>query len=109
MLFLTRHFGVTASAAERDLTGEAARIEEITQAVLELQARSAAGQQRPLGRGSHVKGVCARAIFEVFDVTRRRETVLAARLAKGIFAEPGIYPAVVRFANADPRINSDFK
>jgi hypothetical protein len=27
----------------------------------------------------------------------------------GIFAKPGVYPAVVRFANADPNINSDFK
>ena len=34
---------------------------------------------------------------------------LAARLAKGIFAKPGIYPAIVRFGNADPKVNSDFK
>jgi hypothetical protein len=31
------------------------------------------------------------------------------RLAKGIFARPGVYPAIVRFGNADPRKNSDFK
>ncbi len=31
------------------------------------------------------------------------------RLAKGIFARPGVYPAIVRFGNADPKINSDFK
>jgi hypothetical protein len=31
------------------------------------------------------------------------------RLAKGLFAEPGVYPAIVRFGNADPRKNSDFK
>jgi hypothetical protein len=109
MLFLTRHFGVTASDAERDLAGEAARIEQITQAVLLLQAKSAAEQNRPLGRGTHVKGVCARAVFEVFDVTRRRDPLLGARLAKGIFAQPGVYPAVVRFGNADPKVNSDFK
>ncbi len=35
--------------------------------------------------------------------------MLAARLAKGIFAKPGVYPAIVRFGNADPKINSDFK
>jgi hypothetical protein len=34
---------------------------------------------------------------------------VTTRLAEGIFAKPGIYPAVVRFANADPNINSDFK
>jgi hypothetical protein len=38
-----------------------------------------------------------------------RDSMQAARLAKGIFAKPGLYPAVVRFANADPNINSDFK
>jgi hypothetical protein len=34
---------------------------------------------------------------------------LAARLARGIYAKPGTYPAIVRFANADPNVNSDFK
>jgi hypothetical protein len=43
------------------------------------------------------------------DVTIGRDPVLAARLAKGIFAKPGVYPATVRFGNADPKINSDFK
>ncbi len=55
------------------------------------------------------KGVCARAQFEVFDVTVGRDLKLAARLAKGIFAKPGVYPAVVRFGNSDPKVNSDFK
>src|SRR5437879_2937037 len=31
------------------------------------------------------------------------------RLAKGLYAKPGVYPAIVRFANADPSNNSDFK
>ena len=74
-----------------------------------MQAKAAAKQHRPLGRGTHVKGVCARAQFEVFDVTAGRDRALAARLAKGIFAKPGVYPATVRFANADPNKNSDFK
>src|SRR6266702_2565389 len=74
-----------------------------------MQASAAAKQQRPLCRGTHAKGVCARAAFEVFDVTVGREPALATRLAKGIFAKPGVYPAVVRFANADASINSDFK
>ncbi len=109
MLFLTRWFGVTGSEAERDLAGEPARIDEITRSVLLLQAKSAAQQNRPLGRGTHPKGVCVRAEFEVFDVTPGSDPALAARLAKGIFAIPGKYPAVVRFGNADPKVNSDFK
>ena len=50
-----------------------------------------------------------RAEFEVFDVTIGRDAGLAARLAKGMFATPGVYPAVVRFGNSDPKTNSDFK
>src|SRR6267154_4298446 len=74
-----------------------------------MQTNAAVQQHRPLCRGTHAKGVCARARFEVFDVTFERNPVEAARLAKGMFAKPGAYPAVVRFANADPNINSDFK
>ncbi len=109
MLFLTRMFGVTASDADRDPGSEQACIEKIVTKSLELQANSAAQQNRPLGRGTHVKGTAARAEFEVYDVRAGRDARLAARLAKGIFATPGIYPAIVRFGNADPKINSDFK
>jgi hypothetical protein len=109
MLFLTRWFGVTGSDAERDLPREQSEIEQIMELSLLMQANAAAKQHRPLGRGTHVKGVCARAQFEVLDVTPGREPGLAARLAKGMFAKPGIYPAIVRFGNADPSKNSDFK
>jgi hypothetical protein len=109
MLFLTRWFGVTGSDAERNLGAEQACIEEIVKKVLLLQANAASQQHRPPGRGTHFKGTSARAQFEVLDVTVGRNRDLAARLAKGIFATPGIYPAIVRFANADPKMNSDFK
>ena len=109
MLSLTRLFGVTGSDAERDLGAEAACIEAIVQKVLLLQANAAAQQHRPLGRGTHAKGTCARARFKVLDVNAGRDPALAARLARGIFAKPGVYPATVRFANADPKVNSDFK
>ncbi len=109
MLFLTRMFGVTGSDAERDLGAEAACIEAIVEKVLLLQANAAEQQHRPLGRGTHAKGTAARAQFEVYDVRAGRDPGLAARLARGVFAVPGIYPAVVRFANADPKVNSDFK
>jgi hypothetical protein len=109
MLFLTRWFGVTASDADRNLANEKSVIAEIVQKSLLLQKNSADQQHRPLARGTHAKGVCARAQFEVFDVTVGRDMEMAARLAKGIFAKPGVYPATVRFGNADPKVNSDFK
>ena len=109
MLFLTRWFGVTGSEAERSLAGEESIIEKIVELVLVMQAKAAAQQHQSLRRGTHAKGVCVRAEFEVLDVALGREPALAARLGKGIFATPGIYPAVVRFGNADSRVNSDFK
>jgi hypothetical protein len=102
-------FGVTGSDAERDLGAEHACIEAIVERVLLLQANAAAQQRRPLVRGTHAKGTAARAQFEVYDVKAGRAPALAARLARGIFATPGVYPAIVRFANADPKVNSDFK
>ena len=109
MLFLTRCFGVTGTDAERNLAREQSDIEQITEKSLLMQANAAAKQRRPLGRGTHVKGVCARAQFEVFDVKAGRDRELAERLAQGMFARPGLYPAVLRFANADPNKNSDLK
>ena len=99
---------MTGSDAERDPRGEQASSKRSPRSSL-LQANSAAQQNRPLGRGTHVKGICVRAEFEVLDLTGTRRQALAARLAKGIFAKPGKYPAIVRFGNADPKINSDFK
>src|SRR5271169_5184149 len=109
MLPMTRWFGVTFSDDERNLEVEKACIDEIVERVLQMQAQAAAGQRRPLARGTHAKGVVARAKFEVFDGAANREPALAARLAKGIFSKPGVYPAIVRFANADSNVNSDFK
>jgi hypothetical protein len=109
MLFLTRHFGVTASAADRDPDREPHDIAEIARLSLQMQANAAAKQERPLARGTHAKGVAALAQFEVLEVTAGRSPELAARLAKGIFAKPGIYPATVRFGNSDSKKNSDFK
>jgi len=109
MLFLTRWFGVTGSDAERSLALQQFDIQEIAEKTLVTQANRAAKQHRPLARGTHAKGVCARAQFEVLDVTDGCERGLAARLAQGMFARPGVYPAIVRFANADPGKNSDFR
>ena len=109
MLFLTRWFGVTGSDAERDPIREQSVIEEIVQESLFLQAKSAAQQHRPIGRGTHMKGVCVRAQFEVLNLSLKLDLRLARRLGQGIFAKPGVYPATVRFGNSDARNNSDFK
>jgi hypothetical protein len=109
VIFLTKLFGVTESDAERELETEHAVIEAIVKTVLMLQANSASQQRRSLSRGTHAKGTVARAQFEVYDLKSLPDPKLALRLAKGIFATPAIYPAVVRFANADPKVNSDFK
>src|SRR5258708_40223766 len=101
MVFLTRRFGVTESDADRDPAREKADIEAIVEKSILMQSNAAAQQHRPLCRGTHAKGVCARALFEVFDVTVARDPGLATRLAKGIFANTGVYSAVARFAMAD--------
>jgi hypothetical protein len=109
MMALTRWFGVTENVAERCSAREKADIEEIAEKSLLMQANAARNQHRSLCRGTHAKGVCVRARFEIFDVADKREPILATRLARGIFARPNVYPAVVRFANADSNVNSDFK
>ncbi|HEV2487155.1 MAG TPA: di-heme-cytochrome C peroxidase [Terracidiphilus sp.] len=83
---------------------------EIVRGILKVQAQFAAAQNRPLGRGTHTKGVCARATFEVFDLSSRFTAhSLVKQLAQGIFAKPGVYPATVRFANAASTIYPDRK
>jgi hypothetical protein len=109
MPFLNRLSGLTFSDFERNLESEPALIAEITEKMLLVQANAAARQKRAVARGTHAKGVCARAKFEVFDVSVGRDPALGERLARGIYAKRGIYPAIVRFANGDPNVNSDFK
>ena len=93
---------------ERKLPTEQADIADITAGILAVQARFARQQKRPLGRGTHTKGVCVRATFEVFDLAATvKDPALAARLGRGLFAKPGVYPATVRFANAASTINPD--
>jgi hypothetical protein len=109
MSFLTRLLGLTVNDLERSLATEPAVIAEISEKIILMQKNAAAEQHRPICRGTHAKGVCARAQFEVFDVSVGHDRALAARLAKGIYAKPGIHPAIIRFANSDPKVNSDFK
>ncbi|HEY2432868.1 MAG TPA: di-heme-cytochrome C peroxidase [Vicinamibacterales bacterium] len=93
---------------ERKLPSEQTDIADITAGILAVQARFARQQKRPLGRGTHTKGVCVRATFEVLDVAASvTDPALAARLARGLFAKPGTYQATVRFANAASTIKPD--
>jgi mono/diheme cytochrome c family protein len=90
------------SGLERKSPTEAADIDEIRRGMLAIQAQAAAAGQRPLARGTHAKGICVKAELEVLDVRQVvHDPALAERLARGIFSTPGIYPAIVRFANAD--------
>ena len=95
---------------ERKLPTEQADIADIVAGILAVQARYARKQQRALGRGTHTKGVCVRATFEVFDVAKTAsDPALAVRLGRGLFARPGVYPATVRFANGASTIQADSK
>jgi hypothetical protein len=98
------------SPFEKIPPGEAADIAEITAHFMELQRRFADQEGLPLQRGTHAKGVAARATFEVFDLAEALDdTELAGRLGHGPFATPGSYEATVRFANAESRVQSDEK
>ena len=95
---------------ERKLPTEEMDAANIVRGILKVQAAFAAAQNRPLGRGTHTKGICARATFEVFDLAHAiGDRGLAARLANGLYARPGVYPATVRFANAASTIYPDRK
>jgi hypothetical protein len=96
--------------------GEEARATEaedtaaLTRDVLAIQRKFAAEQNRPLARGTHAKGICVRGTFEVFDVSAViPDRALAARLAHGLFARPGQYSALIRFANGNSQIFPDQK
>jgi mono/diheme cytochrome c family protein len=87
---------------------EDADIEEIARSILTVQARYAAEQHRSLGRGTHTKGICVRATFEIFDIRSiTGDATLAGRLGRGLFARPGVYPATARFANAASTVQPD--
>lgn len=103
-------FWLSERDLEADLSTEPEDIAAIVQGVLAIQARDAASQHRPLARGTHAKGTCARAVFEVYDIASTvRDPAVASRLAKGLYAKPGKFPATLRFANADSNINPDSK
>ena len=94
---------------ERNPAEDEAEITEIVRGFLAVQARTAADENRPLHRGTHAKGVCARAVFDVIDLAMDGDPALAKRLAVGIYAKPGSYSATVRFANSGASVNTDWE
>lgn len=93
---------------ERKLPSEDADIAEIVRGILTIQSRLARHQHRLPGRGTHTKGLCARAELEVLDLSAGPlDAALAGRLAQGLFAKPGRYQATIRFANARSLFTSD--
>jgi Catalase len=101
---------LTSPNAEATRATEQQDIAAIVQGVLAIQEHDAAKQHRPLARGTHAKGVCTRATFEVYDLASTiRDLELSVRLAKGIYAKPAVHQAMVRFANADSNVNADSK
>src|SRR4051794_5246496 len=93
---------------ERKLPTEQQDIADIVAGILAVQARFARHERRPPGRGTHTKGVCVRASFEVYDLAAGiADPALKPRLARGLFARPGVYPATVRFANAASTFRRD--
>lgn len=81
---------------ERLLKNEAEFQQEIIEGILYLQQKTAEETGKPRLRGTHAKGVCAKAEFEILSGNN-----------VGVFANPGTYPATVRFANAKGTINKD--
>ena len=93
---------------EQKLPTEDLDIAELTRCFLIVQRRFAAEQTRALGRGTHTKGICCKATFEVLDLSKTiADPALRANLARGVFAKPGVYAATVRFANAASTILPD--
>jgi hypothetical protein len=105
LLLFVNAFGANAAKYS---AAEVEDIQKIRDGVLALQARLAADQDRPLRRGTHAKGRCVSGTFEIFDVSATMaDPALAGRLAQGLFARPGTYPATVRFANGNSQIQRD--
>jgi hypothetical protein len=94
---------------ESETLVEETEVAQVLRDFLALQARTATEGSRPLGRSVHLKGVCAKAVFEVLDVAKGVDQALGHRLARGIYALPGSYAATVRFSNGATSVNDDWR
>ncbi len=99
ILLTSSTWAADLSPLERLLPNEADDISWIREGILDIQRKNRLPDGRLL-RGTHSKGVCMGAEFEVFNLKDKR-------LAQGIYSKPAKYPAVVRFANAKSEVNPD--
>ena len=88
------------------LANENELINQIQQGILSIQSNDAKAAGNQLHRGTHAKGVCAMAEMEIFDLAAWSPDI-SSRLKVGIFSSAGRYPAQLRFANAEGKIQSD--
>ena len=94
-------------AFERALPGEARLVQQIIDGMLTIQ-RADATSDGKLHRGTHAKGTCIGGTLEIEDLEATlADRALLPRLRKGLFSRGGRYPAVVRFANAEGKLQAD--
>lgn len=91
---------------EQMMDGEEDYIKQIADAFSKIQEKQKAEGGKAL-RGTHSKGICAAAEFKVLDLKSTLPEDQAKKLAIGFFSQPGSYPAMIRFANAASKIDSD--
>lgn len=94
-------------AFERALPNEPQLVQKIIDGMLTIQQLDATPDGK-LHRGTHAKGTCVGGTLEIYDLDAKlSDRTLAGRLKKGMFSRAGRYPTVVRFANAEGKIQSD--
>lgn len=92
---------------EEALENEAELVTKIRSGILALQG-AAANASGTIRRGTHAKGVCAGATFEVLNLRDSGlDRTLVERLGQGIYARPGVYQGWARFANGKGSVNPD--
>jgi hypothetical protein len=94
---------------EQSIENEPQVVQIVVGGILAIQNASATPDGR-LHRGTHAKGTCVSGNLEIFDLDQAfSDRTMASRLKNGMFSRAGKYPTVIRFANADHKINDDTK
>lgn len=87
---------------ERSLQDESELQKTIVDGILDIQKKNTLPNGLIL-RGTHSKGICSNAEFEVYNSAQSGNPDLHV----GLFSQPATYPATVRFANAASKIQDD--
>lgn len=94
--------GVIHPIYEQALPEEDQLQARIVEGILDIQHKNSLPNGQRL-RGTHSKGVCAKANFEVYGASEN----IPNELQIGLFSQPNIYKANLRFANAESKILPD--